>query len=92
MAMVVVLYSVSDDEPRLRLEGFEELAQLGVTSVALVRDRCVAGLVLEGWAFDPGDASQAACAVAGSREGIRMLHPLAHLAVSSVAPPGDRKE
>jgi hypothetical protein len=93
VAMVVVLYhSVSGDGPSLKQEGLEELARLGITSVALVRDRCVAGLVLEGWAFDPGDAPQAACAVAGSREGIRMLHPLAHLAVSSVASPGDRKE
>ena len=85
-------WTLKVDEPRLRPEGFEELARLGVTSVALVRDRCMAGLVLEGWAFDPGDAPRAACAATGSREGIRMLRPLAHLAVSSVAPLGDRKE
>ena len=91
--MVVVLFPVSDDEPRLEPAALEQLAQLGVTSIALLRDPSLAGLVLEGWAFDLRDARQAVCAVAGAREGVRMLQPLVHMAVSSAtAPCGDRKD
>ncbi len=91
--MVVVLFPVSDDEPHLQPAVLEELARLGVTSIALLRDPSLAGLVLEGWAFDPRDAPQAARAVAGVREGLRMLQPVAPMAISSVAPSrGDRKE
>ena len=56
VAMVVVLFPVSDDEPSLQPAALDELARLGVTSIALLRDSSLAGLVLEGWAFDPRDA------------------------------------
>jgi hypothetical protein len=93
VAMVVVLFPVSDDEPRLEPAALEALAQLGVTSIALLRDPSLASLVLEGWAFDLRDARQAVCAVAGTHEGVRMLQPLVQMAVSSAAAPGcDRKE
>lgn len=93
MAMVVVLFPVSDDEPGLQPAALEELARLGITSVALLRDPSLAGLVLEGWAFDPRDAPQAASAVAGARDGLRMLQPVVHMAVSPAAvPASDRKE
>jgi hypothetical protein len=83
--MVVILFPVSDDEPRLQPAALEKLARLGITSVALLRDTSVAGLVLEGWAFDPRDAPQAACAVAGAREDLRTLEPLAQMAVSAAS-------
>jgi hypothetical protein len=83
--MVVVLFPVSDDEPRIEPAALEQLARLGVTSIALLRDSSVAGLVLEGWAFDPQDARQAAYVVAGAREGLRMLQPVAQLAVTPAA-------
>jgi hypothetical protein len=89
VAMVVVLFPVSDDEPA----ALEELAQLGITSIALLRDPSLAGVVLEGWAFDLRDARQAVCAVAGAREGVRILRPLVQMTVSSAAAScGDRKE
>jgi len=87
VAMVVVLLPVSDEEPRLQSGALAELARLGVTSVALLRDTSVASLVLEGWAFDPHDAPQAACAVGGVREDVRLLQPLMQLAVSTTAAP-----
>jgi hypothetical protein len=83
VAMVVVLFPVSEDEPSLQTAPLEELARLGVTSIALLRDDATAGLVLEGWAFDPRDAARATHAVARVREGVRMLQPLARMAVSS---------
>jgi hypothetical protein len=81
--MVVMLFPVLDDEPSLQPAALEKLAGLGVTSIALLRDDSLAGLVLEGWAFHAGDASRAAHAVAGVGKDVRMLHPLAHTAVSS---------
>lgn len=93
MAMVVVLFPISDDEPGLEPTGLEQLAKLGVTNLALVRDRSVAGLVLEGWAFDARDAQRAVRAVVGAAEGVRTLQPLVEMAVSSnAAHGGDRKE
>jgi hypothetical protein len=89
VAMVVVLLPISDEEPRIEQTALEKLAQLGVTSIALLRDLSCAGLVLEGWAFDPRDAPRAASAVAGVREGVRLLQPLAHLAIPSVDPRRD---
>ena len=83
--MVVILFPVSDEEPRLQPAALEKLARLGITSLALLRDTSVVGLVLEGWAFDPRDAPQAACAVAGAREDLRTLEPLAHMAVSAAS-------
>jgi hypothetical protein len=93
VAMVVVLFPVSDDDPSIQPAALEELARLGVTSIALLRDSSLAGLVLEGWAFDPGDAHPAATAVAGARKALRMLQPLVHMAVSPAAvPTGEREE
>lgn len=83
--MVVILFPVSDEEPRLQPAALEKLARLGITSVALLRDTTVAGLVLEGWAFDPRDAPEAARAVAGAHEDVRTLEPLAEMAVSAAA-------
>jgi hypothetical protein len=91
--MTVVLFPVSDDEPSLQPGVLGELARLGITNIALLRDSSLAGLVLEGWAFDPQDAPQAAYVVAGAREGLRMLQPVAQLAVTPAATlENDRKE
>jgi hypothetical protein len=83
VAIAVVLFPVADAEPTLEPAGLEELARLGVTNVALVRDTRVAGLVLEGWAFDVRDAHRAAGAVAVAREGVQTLRPLVQMSVSA---------
>ena len=85
MAMIVVLFPVSDAEPTLEPTAFEELAKLGVTSIALLRDRSVAGLVLEGWAFSPRDAHRAVRAVRGASAGVRTLQPIVQMGVSPTA-------
>ena len=88
MAMTVVLFPVSEEEPRLRPGALEALARLGVTSIALLRDTTVAGLVLEGWAFDSRNASRAACAVAGACDELQVLEPLVQMAVSAATERG----
>jgi hypothetical protein len=85
VAMVVVLFSISDEEPTLEPVGLEELAKLGVTSIALLRDGSLAGLVLEGWAFSPRDTHRAVRAVAGASARVRTLQPLVQMGVSSAA-------
>src|SRR5262249_17227141 len=85
VAMVMMLFPASDDAPRLEPAALETLARIGVTSVALLRDSSVTGLVLEGWTFDPLDAPRAAQAVHGTREPIRTLQPLVHMAIPTAA-------
>jgi hypothetical protein len=93
VAMVVVLFPVSDAEPRLEPAALEELAKLGVTSIALLRDRSLAGVVLEGWAFSPRDTCRAVRAVAGASPGVRTLRSLVQMGVSPTAVfDGDREE
>ena len=84
VAMVLVLFPVTDDEPALQPAVLAALARLGVSSVSLLRDDRTAGLVLEGWAFDPARAGEAARIAAGAREGVRTLEPLIQAAVSAV--------
>lgn len=81
MAMVLLLFPATDGEPALEPAALEELASLGVTSVALLREPTVAGVVLEGWAFDPRDAQRAVRAVAGTSEGVRTLRPLVQMGI-----------
>jgi hypothetical protein len=81
VAMVVVLFPGTGETPTLHPGTLERLGELGVTSVALVQDASTAGLVLEGWAFDPARAEEAARVVAGARDGLRTLTQLAHVSV-----------
>jgi hypothetical protein len=84
VAMIVVLVPSSDAEPSLPPAAVSELARLGVTSVAVVRDDRTLGLVVEGWAFDPTRSAEAVvAAIAGRRSQARTLHPLVEMAVST---------
>lgn len=88
MAMMVLLLQNTEGDFCLRQELVAELARLGVTNVALVRDEQTVGVVLEGWAFDPRGSSEAVVdAVAGptARTRARALHPLMEVAVSAGA-------
>jgi hypothetical protein len=87
--MLVVLLEGNGCEPALSQRALAELARLGITSVSLLRDERVVGLVLEGWAFDPARSADAArAAVAGAETGARTLHPLVQMAVSAAPAEG----
>jgi hypothetical protein len=90
--MALVLFPVSSEVPALPSAALGALARLGVTSVSLVGDDETVGLVLEGWAFDPAQAHEAASAVTGTPDGARTLRPLAHMAVSSGAVDDQRRK
>ena len=85
VGMVLVLFPISEEEPALEAGALTELAALGITSVSLLRDEQTAGLVLEGWAFDPRRADDAVRAAAGARDGVRTLEPLVQMAVSAAS-------
>ena len=88
--MVLVLVPVGQ-EPTLQPAALEALARLGVTSLSLLRDEQLAGLVLEGWALDPAKAVDAAHAAAGACEGARALPLFMQMALAG-PPPGGRFE
>jgi hypothetical protein len=91
VAMVAVLFPISGEEPKLEASALEELTSLGITSVALLRDSAIAGLVLEGWTFDACDGERAARAVAGTTDGIHTLRPLVQMSVSASAAAASRR-
>jgi hypothetical protein len=87
VAMMVVLLDEREGEFCLRAELVSDLARLGITNLALVRDQRTVGIVLEGWSFDPASAENATAVVAA---GGRMLHPVMHMAVTTAGPEGGR--
>jgi hypothetical protein len=86
--MMVLLLGEADGEFCLRQELVSNLARLGITHVALVRDEQTAGVVLEGWLFDQAHSGDAAAVAFGAVSGARALHPVMHLAVSTAIPQG----
>src|SRR5947207_15236251 len=81
---MVVLLPASEAGPSLQPAAIAKLARLGVTSVAVVRDDQSVGLVVEGWAFDPSrSAADVVDAMASAVPGVRLLHPLLELSVTT---------
>ena len=74
----------------VRQELVEELARLGVTSVAVVRDSEAIGVVLEGWLLDPTRSAAAAARAVGGTASARVLHPVLQMAVSPAQSQGGR--
>jgi hypothetical protein len=87
VAMMVLL--IECDGELCLAPGFaSELAQLGVTNIALVRDDQTVGVVVEGWLLDPALSAGAVANVVGARSGVRTLHPVMEMAVSNAAHQG----
>ena len=83
MAMVVLLVDGYEGAISVGPDVADHLARLGVTNVAVVGDRQMTGLVLEGWLFDVASAPEAARGVVGPDRSFRVLQPRIHLAVSA---------
>ena len=80
MATVAFLIDAGRDEPDLGPSVADRLAGLGVTNIALYRDRQTLCVVLDGWAFDPSSTHAAASAI-GLETGARALHPVMQTAL-----------
>jgi hypothetical protein len=63
VASMVALLDRANGELCPRRQVAEKLAGLGVINVAVVATEQAAGIVLEGWLFDPGRPAGAAAAV-----------------------------
>lgn len=82
MALVVVLTN-EDPESVLRPGLLDALRRAGAVRLTIVGDEALTGVVLEGWALS---ADAAALAVATARENVRILRPLAEMAVPAGSP------
>lgn len=87
MATAVVLLPVSAGEPWLHPSAAMAFARLGITGIAVVRDERTLGLVVEGWAFDPGSSAEALLDILGAQSEARTLYPVLEIAVSPAAQP-----
>jgi len=89
MATMVVLVEADEADVPLDAAALGELAGLGVTNLALVRDERTVGIVLEGWAFEPDASAGAAIAALSGKDGsARALRPVAEMAVSAARQKG----
>jgi hypothetical protein len=89
MAMVVVILPEAETPTSFRPAVLSELAGLGITSVSVVRDDSLVGLVLEGWTFDEERSSEAIEAVvAAPGPSVRTLRPLLQMGVSQARQKG----
>lgn len=87
MAMMLVLLDVKAGFS-VRQDLVNELARVGVTSVAVVRDSESIGVVLEGWLFDPARSAGAVARAIGRTGRARVLHPVLQMAVSAAQSQG----
>lgn len=93
MATMVVLVEGEFPDVSLDAGTISELAGLGVTNVAVVRDKRTIGIVLEGWAFDPvASTDDALATLAPDGVPARALQPLGELAVSAIRPKGEPRQ
>jgi len=83
--MVVLLVPSGDNGLSLGPETLGQLAGLGVTDLAVLRDDRYVGLVLQGWAFDPERSEAALEALVTTSEDTRTLLPLSQASVSPAA-------
>ena len=83
MGMLVVVLEGAG-ELSVSAEDARSLSALGISSVALVQDSDVSGVVLEGWAFDPARSAPDVTGIFGRGErAIRLLHPNAQTAIAT---------
>jgi len=83
--MVVLLVPSPAQELSLGPETLRQLAALGVTDLALLRDQHTVGLVLQGWAFDPQQSEAVLHTLIAATEDTRTLLPLSQASVSPTA-------
>lgn len=81
--MATVAFLVHGDAPEVALGPAvaDQLARLGVTNVALFRDRETVCVVLEGWAFDASASTDAAAAAIGAGVEMQALRPVMQTAL-----------
>ncbi|MGH2774811.1 MAG: hypothetical protein ACRDJT_05175 [Actinomycetota bacterium] len=83
MAMVVILVAGDATDVSLDSHAIATLAELGITSVELLRDDDTVALVADGWAFDAANSQQAVEALIPARDrSVATLHSVGRMWVS----------
>jgi len=84
MAMLAVLLERDDGEVPLGSRVVGDLARLGITSVALLRDEQSVCIVMEGWAFDPAtSAGDVVSTISVGSPSARALQPVMQISVEA---------
>jgi hypothetical protein len=82
MALLVLMLPAGADA-RLHPQVMTDLARLGVTSLAIVRDDRSIGVVVEGWGFDPtASADGVLSAICGRNRRARTLRPVMEMTLT----------
>lgn len=83
--MGVLVLLVANDEPGADVgpAAVEQLAQLGVTDLSVLRDEHTTAVSLAGWAFDPARSAEAAARAIGAEDGqsVQVLRPVLESAI-----------
>jgi hypothetical protein len=82
MAMAVLLVEGAGEGVAISPTMADDLARLGVTDVAICRDRETVAIILEGWAFDASTADAATRSLIPTARARRVLLPAMRLALS----------
>jgi len=83
--MLVVLLEADEGEVTVGSRAVDQLARLGVTSLALLGDKRTACIVVDGWAFDPvRSADQVVSAISDGTRSARVLHSVMFTAVAAL--------
>jgi hypothetical protein len=82
VGVLVLLVANQDPAADVGPAVMEQLANLGVTDLSLLRDEKTTAVSLAGWAFDPvRSADAAARAVAANGGAVRVLRPVLESAI-----------
>ena len=86
MATAMLIGSRDIGQPVVGPVAVGRLAALGITRISLLGDRSGFGVVLEGWAFDPGRIDEAVRAVFPDRsDAVRVFREIEQVAVALAA-------
>jgi len=82
MALLVLMFPARAGA-LLHPDAMADLARLGVTSLAVVRDDRSIGVVVEGWGFDAiGSAEGVLTAICGRSRRVRTLRPVMEMTLA----------
>ncbi len=91
MSMILIL---TDQLDALESETMIRLGGLGVTNVTLLEEPSVAGILIQGWAFERRSAREVVELLTAERSGVRVPQPVMQVSVSeralSKTPPDTR--
>jgi hypothetical protein len=91
VGVVVLLVANKDSAAEVGPAVVQRLAELGVTSLSVLRDEQTTALALQGWAFDPTRSAEAAAqALTGGQSAVRVLQPVLESEIHRAphSPPG----